>query len=219
MSPESKGGGRVARKRREPRRERALAKAGASPPPRAAAGGAAAPPSQAKGTGMFTYDELVALIRLVSETRVGGVEMERDGIRVRIDGVPLAPALELRGGAPLLPPALAAATQLAAPPALLPEPQRPAPADRAAAAPESDEGLSFVTSPIVGTFYVAPSPDAEPYVRIGDKVHKGQVLCIVEAMKLMNEIEADVSGTVEALYPENASPVEFGERLFAIRPA
>ncbi|HUK14724.1 MAG TPA: acetyl-CoA carboxylase biotin carboxyl carrier protein [Thermoanaerobaculaceae bacterium] len=168
---------------------------------------------------MFTYDELVALIRLVSETRVGGVEMEKDGVRVRIDGVPVAPAVELRGGAPLLPPALAAASQLAVAPALLPEAPRPAPSDRAAAAPESDEGLSFVTSPIVGTFYVAPSPDAEPYVRIGDRVHKGQVLCIVEAMKLMNEIEADVSGTVEALYPENASPVEFGERLFAIRPA
>ena len=74
-----------------------------------------------------------------------------------------------------------------------------------------------MTSPIVGTFYRAPNPDAEPYVKVGDVVHKGQVLCIVEAMKLMNEIESDASGMVVKIYPENAQPVEFGERLFAIR--
>jgi acetyl-CoA carboxylase biotin carboxyl carrier protein len=70
----------------------------------------------------------------------------------------------------------------------------------------------------VGTFYQAPSPESEPYVKVGDVVSKGQVLCIVEAMKLMNEIEADASGTIVRQYPENAQPVEFGERLFAIRP-
>jgi len=74
-----------------------------------------------------------------------------------------------------------------------------------------------VTSPIVGTFYRAPSPDAEPYARTGDRVEKGQVLCIVEAMKLMNEIEADVSGVITRVFPENGQPVEFGQRLFAIR--
>jgi acetyl-CoA carboxylase biotin carboxyl carrier protein len=69
----------------------------------------------------------------------------------------------------------------------------------------------------VGTFYAAPSPDSPSYVRIGDRVRKGQVLCIVEAMKLMNEIESDVEGVVAEIYPKNAQPVEFGEPLFGVR--
>jgi acetyl-CoA carboxylase biotin carboxyl carrier protein len=119
---------------------------------------------------------------------------------------------------------------MAAPPLLAPhmftEAQLPAAVAGAATAAlagqpaaDSDDGLHFVTSPIVGTFYRAPNPEAEPYVKVGDLIHKGQVLCIVEAMKLMNEIEADTSGTVVRIYPENAQPVEFGERLFAIRPS
>jgi acetyl-CoA carboxylase biotin carboxyl carrier protein len=165
---------------------------------------------------MFTFSELVELIRLVSETHVGGVEVEKDGMRVRIDGVP-APAQAERAGAPLLPPQLAVAGQLPGNPIGLPM-AAATPAAKAPAVPAEEDGLSFVTSPIVGTFYQAPSPEAEPYVKVGDIVSKGQVLCIVEAMKLMNEIEADVSGTIVRRYPENAQPVEFGERLFAIRP-
>ena len=83
----------------------------------------------------------------------------------------------------------------------------------------ADEGLHWVASPIVGTFYRAPNPDAEPYVKVGDIVHEGQTLCIVEAMKLMNEIESDVAGTIVKVLPDNAQPVEYGERLFAVRPA
>jgi acetyl-CoA carboxylase biotin carboxyl carrier protein len=79
------------------------------------------------------------------------------------------------------------------------------------------EGAHIVTSPIVGTFYSSPSPDAEPFARIGDRVSKGQVLCIVEAMKLMNEIESDTAGVIVDIYPKNAQPVEFGEKLFAIK--
>jgi len=168
---------------------------------------------------MFTFSELCELIRLVSDTRVGGVEVEKDGMKVRIDGVPPAPLPEPGLGAPLLPPHLAYAGHLAAAgPALAAgEPARqPTQAERDAA---EDDGLSFVTSPIVGTFYAAPNPEAPPYVKPGDFVQKGQVLCIVEAMKLMNEIESDVSGVVVRAYPENAQPVEFGERLFAIRPS
>jgi acetyl-CoA carboxylase biotin carboxyl carrier protein len=161
---------------------------------------------------MFTFDELVELIHIVAEARIGGIEVEKDGMRVRIDGVPAAPEYERRG-APLLPPQLAVAGQLASNPIAL-----PGGASAPAAAQAEDEGLSFVTSPIVGTFYQAPSPESDPYVKVGDVVSKGQVLCIVEAMKLMNEIEADASGTVVRRYPENAQPVEFGERLFAIRP-
>jgi acetyl-CoA carboxylase biotin carboxyl carrier protein len=162
---------------------------------------------------MFTFTELVELIHIVAEARIGGIEVERDGMRVRIDGVPPEPQYERRG-APLLPPQLAVAGQLASNPYALPGGAAAAPV----AAPAEDEGLSFVTSPIVGTFYQAPSPESEPYVKVGDVVSKGQVLCIVEAMKLMNEIEADASGTIVRRYPENAQPVEFGERLFAIRP-
>jgi len=167
---------------------------------------------------MFTFDELCQLIRVVSETRVGGVELERDGSRLRIDGVPLPPAV---AGTPLLAPSVVAAPPLAFPPLA---PAAASPGGTPAAAPstaesgDDDSSLTFVTSPIVGTFYRAPNPEAEPYVKVGDRVAKGQVLCIVEAMKLMNEIESDVSGTVVKIYPENGQPVEFGERLFAIRP-
>jgi len=167
---------------------------------------------------MFTFTELCELIRIVSETRIGGIEVERDGMRVHIDGVPAAPVVEARAGASLLPPQLAVGGQHAGNPIVLAG-GAAGPAPRAAADAPEDDGLSFVTSPIVGTFYAAPSPEAEPYVKVGDHVSKGQVLCIVEAMKLMNEIEADVSGTIVRSYPENAQPVEFGERLFAVRPA
>ncbi len=81
----------------------------------------------------------------------------------------------------------------------------------------AEEGLHILRSPIVGTFYTSPSPDADPYVRVGDRVKTGQVLCIVEAMKLMNEIESDEDGVIEKVFPKNAQPVEYGEPLFAIR--
>jgi acetyl-CoA carboxylase biotin carboxyl carrier protein len=81
----------------------------------------------------------------------------------------------------------------------------------------ADENLHYVTSPIVGTFYRAPNPDADPYVKVGDAVDGGKTLCIIEAMKLMNEIESDQTGTIVKVFPENAQPVEFGERLFAIK--
>jgi acetyl-CoA carboxylase biotin carboxyl carrier protein len=164
---------------------------------------------------MFTFEELCQLIRVVSESRVSGLEVEREGVRVRIDGVPSAPIAQPVIGPPLLPPQVAAAA------AHVPAVAGHGAAGLAASPPAAaeEDGLSFVTSPIVGTFYRAPNPDAEPYVKVGDLVHKGQVLCIVEAMKLMNEIESDASGTVVRIYPENAQPVEFGERLFAIRPS
>jgi acetyl-CoA carboxylase biotin carboxyl carrier protein len=166
---------------------------------------------------MFTFAELVELIRIVAETRIGGIEVEREGMRVSIEGIPAVPQYERRG-ASLLPPQLAMAGQLGGNPIALPGGAAAAAAPAAPAAQPDEEGVSFITSPIVGTFYQAPSPESEPYVKMGDYVSKGQVLCIVEAMKLMNEIEADVSGTVVRRYPENAQPVEFGERLFAVRP-
>ncbi len=94
-----------------------------------------------------------------------------------------------------------------------------APAPVAERAPAAEAGdLHIVKSPIVGTFYEAPSPGAEPFVKPGDQVSTGQVLCIIEAMKLMNEIESDVAGEVVRIYVESGQPVEYGQPLFAIRP-
>jgi acetyl-CoA carboxylase biotin carboxyl carrier protein len=81
-----------------------------------------------------------------------------------------------------------------------------------------DDGLQEITSPMVGTFYRAPAPDAPPYVDVGSKVSKGQTLCILEAMKLMNELEAEVSGEIREILVENAEPVEYGQVLFRVAP-
>jgi acetyl-CoA carboxylase biotin carboxyl carrier protein len=86
-------------------------------------------------------------------------------------------------------------------------------------AEDAGRGAHVIKSPIVGTFYAAPSQDAEPFVTVGSRVEQGQVLCIIEAMKLMNEIESDVTGEIAEIYVENGNPVEYGEALFAIRPA
>ena len=106
------------------------------------------------------------------------------------------------------PPAAVAAAPVAAPAHAAPAP---------AAAPAADEHI--IKSPIVGTFYAGPSPEAGPFVRVGDRVEAGQTVCIIEAMKLMNEIEADISGEVARVLIENGQPVEYGEPLFALRPS
>jgi acetyl-CoA carboxylase biotin carboxyl carrier protein len=158
---------------------------------------------------MLKFDDICELIRLVGSSEVTSVEIEHGGSRVRIEGQPrvattpavtVAPAaqLELVDSAPLKAVAAAAGEE---------------------ATPAEDEDLHVVTSPIVGTFYRAPNPDADPYVKAGDFVEKGQVLCIVEAMKLMNEIECDASGTVVRVFQENEQPVEYGQPLFALRSA
>lgn len=105
-----------------------------------------------------------------------------------------------------------AATPSANPPPVAAAPQSASPA-------ESSADLHVIKSPIVGTFYSAPSPGANSFVRVGDHVNAGQVLCIIEAMKLMNEIEADVAGEVMRIFVENGQPVEYGEPLFAIHPS
>lgn len=97
-------------------------------------------------------------------------------------------------------------------------PPSPAVAATPPPAAEPEERLHLVKSPIVGTFYAAPSPNSPPFVKVGDRVKGGQVLCVIEAMKLMNEIEADASGEIVRILVENAQPVEYGEALFAIRP-
>lgn len=156
---------------------------------------------------MYKFEEICELIQLVGSSGVSSVEVEHAGSRVRIEGpipaatVQVAAPPQVATAAPVV--ESAAATSAA-------EPGQPAAVD-------DDAGLHGVTSPIVGTFYRAPNPDSDPYIKVGDYVEKGQTLCIVEAMKLMNEIEADVSGTVVKVLPENAQPVEYGEQLFMIR--
>jgi acetyl-CoA carboxylase biotin carboxyl carrier protein len=112
-----------------------------------------------------------------------------------------------------------AVAPVAAPIAAAPVAAAPAaaPAAAAPAAPVSDSGLA-IKSPMVGTFYAKPSPDSEPYVKVGDKVTKGQVVCIVEAMKLMNEVESDVDGTVVEICVTDATPVEYDGVLFKVQP-
>jgi acetyl-CoA carboxylase biotin carboxyl carrier protein len=110
------------------------------------------------------------------------------------------------------------ATQLAQPMAAAPAASAPmAPAAAAPVEPPVETGHA-ITSPFVGTFYRAPNPDSPPYCEVGQRVEKGQVLCIVEAMKLMNEIEADMAGNLEAILVDNGDPVEYGQTLFRIKP-
>jgi len=143
-------------------------------------------------------DWLKRLIRLVEESDIDSLEVERLTTRVRIRKSPA-----VGGETPV--------AQLSAPGVAPPA----APAPAAAEAPASDD-LHDVHSPMVGTFYRAPSPDAAPFVSVGDRVEQGQTLCILEAMKLMNELESEVSGIVREIPVENAEPVEFGQLLFRI---
>ncbi|MBI3651014.1 MAG: acetyl-CoA carboxylase biotin carboxyl carrier protein [Acidobacteria bacterium] len=159
--------------------------------------------------------ELRELIELVSEKGIAEFEMERQGFRLRIcrnkpSEQPVAPLL-VQAHAPL-PQDLAvlAATPTPAPVAPL------APVAPAIAVPV-EEPLNIIKSPIVGTFYRAPSPQAEVFVKVGDRVENDTVVCIIEAMKLMNEIQAEMSGIVAKIYVENGQPVEYGQPLFGIR--
>jgi acetyl-CoA carboxylase biotin carboxyl carrier protein len=159
---------------------------------------------------MFKFDELCELIRIVGTTEVAMLEIEHAGGRLRIDGK--APAPVVSHAAPMAQAPAAAAIESG--------PVAAGPQSAAPDTPEAagvDDDLHYVVSPIVGTFYRAPNPDADPYIKVGDMVDDGKTLCIIEAMKLMNEIESDSSGTIVKVFPENAQPVEFGERLFAIR--
>jgi len=165
---------------------------------------------------VLTFEQIKELIDLVRERQLRGVEIERSGFRLKIDGGP-AEAITVVAGE-TKPEARAAVSQ--GPAAVVPAGESAAKVvEEAAEAAEAElAGVHILRSPIVGTFYTSPSPDAEPYVRAGDRVKRGQVLCIVEAMKLMNEIESDEDGVIEKAFPKNAQPVEFGEPLFAIVP-
>jgi acetyl-CoA carboxylase biotin carboxyl carrier protein len=123
--------------------------------------------------------------------------------------------LQLKRGSNDVAHVIAAAPQMVAAPAAAPVPAAPA----GAAAPAEDDGLIEITSPMVGTFYRSPSPDTDPFVEIGSQIADDSVVCIVEAMKVMNEIKADVKGTIKKILVDNAKPVQFGQPLFLVDPA
>jgi acetyl-CoA carboxylase biotin carboxyl carrier protein len=165
----------------------------------------------------WSLKDIEKLMDSLAERNISEFEMEKDGLRVRIKrgethaaiapvtGPAVLPAAPIPAGIPLpsSPPATASAT--AAPPE--------------AAAAESTEGLHLIKSPIVGTYYGAPAANAPPFVKAGDVVQVGTVLCIIEAMKLMNEIESEVAGEIARIYVEDGQPVEYGQSLFAIKPS
>jgi acetyl-CoA carboxylase biotin carboxyl carrier protein len=155
----------------------------------------------------LNFKEILELIDKVAASGIAAVEVEQAGTKVRIEGKSSVPPPAIQPAA--LPP-------LATPPAVSPTPAE-VQAATAKAEADSEAGLHIITSPIVGTFYRSPSPESEPYASVGDHISKGKVLCIVEAMKLMNEIESDIDGTVVRIYPQNGQPVEYGEKLFAVR--
>ena len=154
--------------------------------------------------------EILELIDKVADSGIAAVEVEQAGTRLRIEGK-LAPPQQVIHAAPSAMPMTMPVAHSAAPAAAEAAPAAPA------AEIDSEAGLHIITSPIVGTFYRSPNPESEAYASVGDHISKGKVLCIVEAMKLMNEIESDIDGTVVRIYPQNGQPVEYGEKLFAVR--
>ena len=147
--------------------------------------------------------ELKELIELIQQSEIAELELEKSGVRVRIkkerSSLPRPPILEEI-------PSVSSAPQEALQP-----PTTPA----QAAVPA---GWLTLTAPVVGTFYRSPAPDADPYAEVGSVVKKGQIICVIEAMKLMNEIESEWDGKIVEILVENAQPVEYGEPLFRIEP-
>jgi acetyl-CoA carboxylase biotin carboxyl carrier protein len=185
-------------------------KGGPRSAPRSAKGvksaGARADNAIGAGSGGFALSEIRQLIRIVQRTGIGELEVTSGGRTVRIAAHGSAPATF----AATPPPAAHIA------PGSGDAPGAAGSASRAAA--PASETLVPITSPMVGTFYRAPAPDADPYIEVGDIVEVGQTVCIVEAMKLMNEIESEARGRVVQILAENAQPVEFGQKLFLLEP-
>jgi len=152
----------------------------------------------------MTLDEIKQLIDFIRERELSEFELERADFKLRV-----------KSGAPVH--AVVAPVTLAPSPAPVVVPPMAPAASGAVADEPAGEDLAIVTSPIVGTFYRAAEPGAKAFADVGDVVRKGQVLCIIEAMKLMNEIDSEVDGEVVSIYVQNGQAVQYGERLFAIR--
>ena len=164
---------------------------------------------------MMDFDFIERLIQALDNSSVDSLEIERGGTRVHLSKTPPQAAPMAMAPAPMQ----MAAPMPAASPAAAPAPAADASADAAAASPASASNLLEITSPMVGTFYRSPAPDAPSYVEVGARVSPGDTLCIIEAMKLMNELECEISGTIAEICIENAQPVEFGQVLFRVDPS
>ncbi len=164
------------------------------------------------------FDEINKILDIVREHELSEFELEREGFKIRIKKGSLDHASG-QYGAPIAPAAHPSHVPVTGPMAPIAAPEAvPSAASAAAAAAAAEEmDLAIVKSPIVGTFFRSSEPDAASFVEVGDVVKKGQVLCIIEAMKLMNEIDSELDGEIVKIYIENGQPVQYGERLFAIK--
>ena len=174
---------------------------------------------------LSSLKELRELVEFLKASGVTQFDMERPEMKVRLKFEGSAPGAAA-GGSALEAAALARffsgasagpAGQVSAAEAATPVPLTPTAMAETTAEPDPEAGLHIVNSPLVGTFYDAPSPGAPVFSRVGDRVESGKVLCIVEAMKIMNEIESDVSGEIVAVYAKPGQPVEYGQKLFGVR--
>jgi acetyl-CoA carboxylase biotin carboxyl carrier protein len=158
-------------------------------------------------------DELKEILKVLDERGIAEFELEREGIKLRVCKASAEPPAATPVSSP-------SRERRASQVGILPMGElASAPSGDVPEAPEEEEPGDVVKSPIVGTFYRAPGPDAPPFVERGDHVRVGQVVCIVEAMKLMNEIEAEIEGEITKVHVDNGQPVQYGQPLFAIRPA
>ncbi len=162
--------------------------------------------------------EIKELVEFLIEKDVTEFELERGDVKMRIKRGQQVQVVQAQVPPMMAAPVLAPAPFPTAAPAAAPSAPVATPGPSAPAAAAEEEGFHNVKSPIVGTFYGSPSPGAPPFIKPGDHVAAGQVLCIVEAMKLMNEIESDIAGEVVKILVTNGQPVEYGQPLFAIRP-
>ncbi len=149
-------------------------------------------------------EEIARLLKLIEEKNLTIFELEIEGFKIKISKEP-----KIKAPGPL---------NTWVPQSALNNTVSPSPVMEEKPQPEPQENLHYITSPIVGTFYRAPDPTSPPFVEVGDVVKKGQTLCIIEAMKLMNEIESDIDGIIREILVENGKPVEYGQRLFSIQP-
>ena len=160
--------------------------------------------------------ELKEILQILEEKEITEFELEEEGMKLRIRKA--GPASSNHSAPLAVIPAVPAPLHVAAAPMPAARAPEPPPPPAPPAAPEAEAGLTVVKSPIVGTFYRTPDPNSAPFVSVGDRIRVGQVLCIIEAMKLMNEIEAEVAGEIVKIHHESGQPVQYGEPLFTIRP-
>lgn len=160
----------------------------------------------------LSFNELRELITAIDETDIAELDLKSENWELSIRKGSQGAVVIPQASAPM------ATAPVPAMPMMAPAPVAPAPAAPATPPPISDRNLIEITSPMVGTFYRSPAPEEPPFVSVGDSIGNGQTVCIIEAMKLMNELEAEISGKIVDILVENAEPVEFGQVLMRVDP-